>query len=338
MIPEVSDPAKSQQIANLMMGFGTGDMGPALAGAIRSGGNPYLQATHVLSSPAELMNVRTGKPFAELSSPSYSIRDVRDFPKPPEIVPSDNPVYVAFQRDSLEPKNISNALFGTDMWNRTGADMARGLTTPGSRLEQRFGKSTEDMRLQAGTPPTVGHTTAIELARPLNSLKHYENSPEGVGRLYKSQYPEEWELSFENDLLNWIEGQSGQHRADLRNMLTSQQLMGSAGGFGPELLNASARGDRTAQALVKSAREAPAAYAEGKVRGPLGVGNIGGMGFQEFPVNTRSRDAAATNAVRNYYESLGVPTAGYRGGKGSGTRIAEMIDQLEQQAGPFGGR
>lgn len=332
VIPEVSGPAKKQQLTNALMGFGPGNIGGALAGTLRVGGNPRLQITHALSDPTQLG--RAGTPLKELSSPSFAIRDVQQ--KIPFVYPNEQSAVVVPRVGALEPGNHPGTIFNRDAYVRRGADMAKELNNASGRLGQRFFSG--DARLTEGfTPSSVSQTTAIDMSPKFNSFADFEASRAGAGALEraKGKSPTQWGGQFETAMLDWLDTQP-----NLKNQMRADTLLGPPPGYWSQALRTSAgEGNPMARDLIRSAREAPSAYAELKTLGPLALTpeKIAGVVLPKMSLSDNGRMAAMVEALKREYAQRKLPVAEYEPGA-TRADMSGLFDQLQTAAGPYGGR
>jgi len=313
----------------------TGAKALGLIGAIRPGGLPHLQMTHALSDATHLVGPDM-KVFNELSSPSFAIRQ-----RNTRIPMTTGDSVILSPRLGMGPENRGGTLTNRDVYTLRGRELAPALDYPSGRLGQKF--DTRDLRLKEGTTPkSLAQMLAIEASPSFQSLRDYENSRAGAGVLDHALTPTQWGKGFEKDLLEWAEMQP----KGVWSNLMADKLIGPDAKSGSwtmrALRHAAGKTDPVAQDLLTDLRRAPAAYSEWKSTGPLPLNaeTIGAAAFPRQAVNDTGRTPLATQYVRDEFERRGIPTTEYDPFNASdkkAPKIAEMIEQLLQQSGPYGG-
>jgi len=337
VIPEVSDPAKSQQIANLMMSFGTGDMGPALAGTIRAGGARNLHALHSLEKgPAALMEPGTSRVFNEVSSPSFAY--VKEGGRVP-FRTMQSPIILP-RIGATDPANHPMQIFGRDAWTMRGAEMADALRDPKARLEQRgWGHPTaDDMRMTEGAePPTLPYHLAVQATPRFANLRHYESDPGGAAALTNRKTDvAKWSNEMEAQLMDW---------ADTQGYSTMNQMKGDMlnGPSAPwmEMLSQSARKRNPfARDILESLRNAPAEYGEGKSLGPwtLGPEKTAAVMIPKTPVNDTGHVRPEMRALADEMTRRRVPVVEFEPQGARPTKdFWKQVRDAQDAAGPYGG-
>ena len=338
VIPEVREPAKSQQIANLMMGFGTGDVGPALAGTIRAGGARNIHALHSLEKgPAALMEPGTSRVFKELSSPSFAY--VKEGGRVP-FRTMQSPIVLP-RIGATDTANHPMQIFGRDAWTMRGSDLAPDLIKPSARLEQRgWGHPTaDDMRLTEGaTPPNIPYELAVQSTPRFASLKHYESDPGGAQALTNrvTEIPK-WASSMEAALMDWADTQG----KGVQNQLMRDMHLGTSAPW-LEMLNESARQRNPfARDILESLRNAPSEYGEGKSLGPMALTpeKIAAVMLPKVPVNDTGHVRPEMRALADEMMKRNVPVVEFEPQGARPTKdFWKLVRDAQDAAGPFGGR
>lgn len=336
VIPEVSDPAKSQQIANLMMGFGTGDVGPALAGTIRAGGARNLHALHSLErGPGALMEPGTSRVFNEISSPSFAL--VKEGGRVP-FRTTQSPIILP-KIGAVDPANHPMQIFGRDAWTMRGAEMADALRDPKARLEQRGwgGLNADDMRLTEGaTPPNIPYELAVQSTPRFRSLKEYEMSPGGAPALTNRVTTIPWASTMEAALMDWADTQG----PSVQNQLMRDMHLGTSAPW-LEMLNESAsKRNPFARDILESLRNAPSEYGEGKSLGPMALTpeKIAAVMLPKVPVNDTGYVRPEMRALADQMQKRNVPVVEFEPQGARPTKdFWELVRAAQDAAGPFGG-
>jgi hypothetical protein len=295
------------------------DLLPMLLGAIRRGGDPFLQVTHG-TTPWKLAKVGSTieetKPFKELSSPSFAVSDYGS-----EAIPFYHPssgALVIPKVGAVDPLKHPSTVYNRDAFVQRGADVAEDLNNPELRLLHRFWTD-RDLKLREvqGSTGAISHDVAIKESPIFPSFKAYETSPAGSATLRKAEDPDEWGRAFHDRFMQWGGRTIGNRRA-----------------AHTDLTVAAMKGDTEAQELLKLAKNAPSDYAEVKTHGPLALTpeKVAGVILPE----PTGLNEDIIKLLRGEYGRRKIPTETV-GSDWDIRDVRSLIDELQKAAGPYGG-